>query len=88
MEHIPEDRLPGLIANVLTHLAPDGLWVMSVSTQEGFHHVTVRPREWWVDLFARHGLTHDDRVRAHFGDDWVRGPKQNAPESFHLCLKR
>jgi SAM-dependent methyltransferase len=89
MEHLPEERLPTLIVNVLWHLEPAGLWIMSVSTQQGGpHHVTVKPREWWVALFERHGLVNDQGLVHYFGDDWIRGPNQNAPQSFHLILKR
>jgi 2-polyprenyl-3-methyl-5-hydroxy-6-metoxy-1,4-benzoquinol methylase len=88
MEHIPEQGLDQLVHNVLAHLATGGMWVMSVSTQHGFHHVTVRHRQWWLDLFAKWGLVNDEGLVARFGDDWVRGPNQNAPESFHLILKR
>jgi SAM-dependent methyltransferase len=88
MEHIPEDGLDQLAKNVLSHLAPNGVWIMSVSTQVGFHHVTVKHRGWWLELFAKHGLTNDDGLVRHFNDDWIRGPSQGAPESFHLCLRR
>lgn len=88
MEHIPEEGLDRLIRNVLDHLAPGGIWVMSVSTQTGFHHVTVRDQPWWLELFARYGLANDHRAVRHFGSEWVRGPQQNAPGSFHLVLKR
>ncbi len=88
MEHIPEARLPQFINNILQHLAEDGAWIMSVSTQLGIHHCTVHDREWWLRLFSEHGLVNDDVAVRHFGDDWIRGPQQNAPESFHLILKR
>jgi SAM-dependent methyltransferase len=89
MEHLPEERLPTLVDNVLRHLKPEGLWIMSVSSQSGGpHHQTVKSREWWVTLFERHGLANDQEKVHYFGDDWIRGPNQNAPQSFHLILKR
>lgn len=87
MEHIPEEGLPQLAKNVHNHLAGGGLWVVSVSTQQGFHHVTVKPREWWLKRMGELGFSHREGVHARFTlDDWVRGPRQNAPDSFHLCL--
>lgn len=88
MEHLPEERLDQVVQNVLNHLAEGGVWIMSVSTQYGDYHSTVKPRDWWLELFARHGLAHDHSLVEYFGDDWVRGPNQNAPCSFHLCVKR
>lgn len=88
MEHIPEAGLPGLCDNVRRHLTADGLWIMSVSLQRGFHHMTVRPRTWWLGMFAREGFANRDDLVAYFQNDWVRGPLQGAPESFHLVLGR
>lgn len=88
MEHIPEDGLPQMIDNVKKHLATGGVWIMSVSTQRGFHHVTVRDRRWWLELFKSHGLKHLHDWVDYFGNDWIRGPHQNAPDSFHLILTR
>ncbi len=88
MEHIPEERLPGLCDNVRRHLAPGGIWVMSVSKQHGPHHVCVHDRAWWQGLFAREGFVEAPEVLGLFGlEDWVRGPLQNAPESFHFVLR-
>jgi cyclopropane fatty-acyl-phospholipid synthase-like methyltransferase len=87
MEHIPEAGLPQLCENVRRHLGTGGLWFMSVSRQVGFHHVTVRDRPWWLALFARNGLAdRPDVVEKFAPEDWVRGPLQNAPDSFHLVL--
>lgn len=94
MEHIPEAGLSQLIANVLAHLKVGGFWLMSVSEQvDGHFHQTVHPMQWWVELFARHGLRHDPSLRARFDGTFVRGPEQTpwaivAPNSFHLALVR
>lgn len=94
MEHISENELPQLIQNVLSHLKPDGLWVMSVSTQVDHHfHRTTKGREWWTEMFASYGLHHQADVWDKFHPDWVRGPMKTpwaitADDSFHLCLKR
>jgi hypothetical protein len=52
---------------------------MSVSTQVGPHHVTVR-RASGGSPCSPHGLAHHQDLVDHFGDDWVRGPNQNAPQ--------
>ncbi len=88
MEHIPEERLGQVCENIRRHLSPSGLWVMSVSTEVGYHHVTVKSKEWWASMFVANGFENDAAAVAHFGEDWVRGPKQGAPGSFHLVLKR
>jgi hypothetical protein len=86
MEHIGEDGLDQLITNVLSHLMPDGIWAMSISQQEGFHHRTVRGREWWLARFAQYGLGHDQKVLDHFGTNLPRGLED--PSSFHLMVRR
>ncbi len=86
MEHIPEDRLSQLIDNVLEHLMPDGIWAMSISSQQGYHHRTLRERPWWLELFESRGLFNDHKVTSVIGRDWPRGP--NEPDSFNLALRR
>jgi hypothetical protein len=89
MEHIPEAGLPQLCGNVVVHLQDQGLWIASVSTlNKPPHHVTVKAKEWWLAMFANHGFENDEGIVSYFGDDWVRGPLQNAPESFHVVLRK
>ncbi len=94
MEHFSEAELPGVIANVLAHLAPRGVWVMSVSTEvDNNFHRCVHRMDWWLAAFAAAGLTHRPAVRARFDPDFVRGPLATpwaiqAPGSFHLVLMR
>jgi cyclopropane fatty-acyl-phospholipid synthase-like methyltransferase len=87
MEHIKEEDLTGLCQNVRRHLHRDGYWIMSVSEQQGEHHVCVHGPEWWKNLMGRGGFENVSERVTYFGDDWIRGPKQNAPQSFHLILK-
>ena len=88
MEHIPTQRLPILCENVRHHLAPGGLWILSVSHSTEDHHVTNRPRPWWEEQFQRERFTHHPWLNEYFGQDWVRGPQQDAPQSTHFCLTR
>ena len=91
LEHIKTEDLPSVIENIKRHLAPSGLCIFSISTDEEIIngiklHQTVEKREWWIDLFARHGLHHLEPFNEWFATQYVRGPKYNAPGSFHLIL--
>ncbi|MGD9647922.1 MAG: class I SAM-dependent methyltransferase [Pirellulales bacterium] len=100
MEHIPEASLPTLLENIRSHLAPDGWVLCSIATfldvdeKHGWiYHVTVKPREWWVEQFAKAGLvaTEQDCIGKY---DWVRGSGQCFGDwteeqglGFHLALR-
>lgn len=91
MEHIAEKDLEAVAGNVRKHLAPTGMWIMSVSPNEevinGVRlHQTVQPREWWIRRFAALGFTHVPAYVNYFNTQFIRGPKYNAPGSFHLVL--
>jgi len=91
MEHIAEHDLPKVAANVRKHLRPTGLWIMSVSPNEeiinGMRlHQTVRPKSWWVERFEQLGFYHLEDHTRYFSTQFVRGPKYDAPGSFHLVL--
>jgi len=99
LEHIPEERLSGLITNVRTHLNPGGMFVGSVALfPEGdpfkgiVYHVTLKQKTWWLDRWAEHGFTeladHPFEVQ-----DFVRGHGQGIKnwdprdgDGFHLVL--
>ena len=91
MEHIKTADLPKLIENIKKHLKPSGLWIMSISPNEEVVngvtlHQTVQPKAWWIDMFAKSGLTHLEEYDGYFNTQYVRGPKYNGPGSFHLIL--
>jgi SAM-dependent methyltransferase len=93
MEHIATPDLPRLAGNVIKHLSPDGLWIMSVSSRpdiiNGVNlHQTVQPKSWWIDTFAQLGLVHRKEYVRYFNTQFVRGPKYFADGSFHLVLSR
>jgi len=93
IEHIKEQNLPQVCQNVLRHLRPGGLWIMSVSPNpeviEGrVLHQTVQGADWWLNFFRQQGLENHPELVQYFDCDWVRGPLQNAPGSFHLILSR
>lgn len=93
MEHIATPDIPAVLDNIERHLLPDGLVVMSISTTPehvgGLHlHQTVQNREWWLRLFQQRGLTHLPAYDAYFNTQYIRGPRQGAPGSFHVVLVR
>lgn len=63
LEHIPEASFPQFFRNVVGHMADDGFFVASVATFEDWDpatgavwHVTVKPREWWLEKIETAGL--------------------------------
>jgi len=90
LEHFTEEQLPTLLANVKRHLDPDrGLFVVSIHLHSCLidgveYHPTVRPEWWWRDLLRTNGFFLLDRALEYFDEDWVRGPHQNTPGSFHV----
>lgn len=62
LEHIPEEGLGALFSNISAQLTDDGYFIGSVSLLEYNdptgrpYHVTLKPREWWVEAFASGGL--------------------------------
>ncbi|NDG30469.1 class I SAM-dependent methyltransferase [bacterium] len=57
LEHIPEERLPGLIANLVKNLKPDGFFICGIADfeDEGYH-VTLHDKEWWIKFFEQHKM--------------------------------
>jgi SAM-dependent methyltransferase len=92
-EHIHISKLKAVMNNIRWHLAPDGFVFGSISevpyTWNGVDfHQTVRPRHWWLTIFAELGWRHRADIEDHFGDEWVRGPHsaQPVPQSFPFAL--
>jgi len=91
IEHIAEDDLSRVAENVMKHLSPMGLWIMSVAPFEdvinGIRlHQTVQAKPWWVKKFRSLGLVHMEEYVKYFNTQYVRGPKYGGPPSFHLIL--
>lgn len=92
IEHIREEHIAAVVANIDRHLAPGGVCVMSISDEHEIvdgqdYHFTVQPREWWLRKFESLGLVHRDSVEDFFDQDLIRGPLQGA-KSFPLFLTR
>jgi cyclopropane fatty-acyl-phospholipid synthase-like methyltransferase len=88
LEHIAEEDLKPMFANLLWHLKPDGRMIFSISKNPEFWHVCVHDESWWDDKFKTFGLHNRPDLVEYFGDNWVRGPSQGAPNSFHVVLER
>ncbi len=63
LEHIQESSLSQLLSNIRDHLSPRGIFCASVATFEcadqatgAVWHVTVKPRQWWIDKLQAAGL--------------------------------
>lgn len=76
-EHIPEERVPTLMDNIVKHMADDGLVLLNIPDVDAIEdwHVNLKPREWWDETFARYGfrisqagldIMRRERVRSEF----------------------
>lgn len=90
-EHIAEAQLPGVIENILRHLAPGGFVLASIATFDDINngvqlHQTVQRKDWWIKTFDRYGLAQSKALEGYFHFDTVRG----APigPSFSIALTR
>ena len=92
LEHIPEERLAGVFANIDRHLEPHGLLIVSVATipddwQGHTYHATVRPAEWWVERLRVAGFGLVPELTEYFAPDWVRGPLTGNGSSLCAVLR-
>jgi len=101
LEHIPTEKLSTLIDNISQHLEPDGIVVVSVDTAPdsnpvtgAVYHVTLQPKNWWLEQFAKAGLVECER-HPFTTRDYVRGHGMGLTdwdpadgEGFHLVLRR
>lgn len=101
LEHIPDDRIEPVMANIARHLAPGGWVLFSIATFRDYcpttgveWHRTVRPRAWWEARFTALGFvpSRDHRFGPY---DWLRGSGNGRhdwkPEDgmgFHIALRR
>lgn len=88
LEHIPEPDLDEMITQFKKHLSPKGLAIFSISPNQEFWHVCVHDREWWLSRFLKHNLICREVLVGYFDPDWIRGPLQEAPNSFHVVLQK
>lgn len=102
LEHIPEHLLSGLLKNVVAHMGDRSLFMASVAMfpdedkEMGISwHVTVKPRDWWMDKFRQAGLVPASlpfdsldmpRGSGLYSHDWsaIKAPHLG----FHVILRR
>ena len=68
LEHIQEQDLPQLLTNIKTHLQDGGHLVCSIATfEDAGYHVTIKPEDWWDELFSNHGMIKVDDLISTYG---------------------
>lgn len=77
-EHIAQEGIPGICANILRHLEPGGIVMASIATYADVVngvtlHQTVRMRPWWEETFLRYGLERQRAVERYFNFDMLNG---------------
>ena len=94
-EHIPGEKIAGLLENVKRHMTEDGVLAVSICrisaglTAEGIeHHITIRPEEWWMEVLTDNGFVKDEELTAYFDPDWVRGPINGVVGSLCMVLRQ
>ena len=93
MEHLEIPGIEGLCKNVLNHLEDEGIWVMSICYVDDIIngvnlHRTVKQKDWWVEKFNSLGLYHLPQLENYFHQQYIRGNRYAAPNSFHLVLTK
>jgi SAM-dependent methyltransferase len=91
LEHIDEGDIGSVSENIRRHVLPTGLVFASISTHEfeaagARLHRTVKGRDWWTARLAENGLHAVNDYWAFFNGHFVRGPRQDTPDSFNLIL--
>lgn len=100
LEHIPQESMDGLFDNIRRHLRPGGYFFGSVCLLPdenpitgAVYHVSLYPREWWLERFARFDL-YELADHSFEIEDYVRGNATGLTEwdprhggGFHLVLQ-
>ncbi len=93
LEHIKEADLSAVCENLYKNLSDNGLCIFSISNSSDIIrgvelHQTIKPKQWWIDLFQENGFIFRPEYEDYFNSQYIRGIKQNAPYSFHLILSK
>ena len=91
MEHIEEKDFPELMNNVKNHLYDNGLCIFSISLVDDIIngvnlHRTVKNKKWWYEMFKSHNFFILDGFKNYFNEQYIRGKKYGAPNTFHVIL--
>ncbi len=103
MEHIADEDLPRLFANIHAHLAPDGLFIGSISmvpdddpVTGARYHRTVQGRAWWearfaelgLPMLASHGFAFEDFCRGTGNGPMDPSYRDMPGNGFHFVARR
>lgn len=57
-EHLPADCAKTFVENIVNHMAQGSILVFTaaIPDQPGDNHVNCQPKEYWTQLFTKHGL--------------------------------
>lgn len=79
VEHIEEQDLRGVWANIRQHLRPGGLFIVSTPSniyrppkRRLDHHRTRKNRRWWEKTITAAGFARSIGYETYFAPDWVR----------------
>ncbi|HEY8966239.1 MAG TPA: class I SAM-dependent methyltransferase [Candidatus Methylacidiphilales bacterium] len=92
LEHLTEEGFDAFLLNLRKHLDPErGLFIGSVSLDSSKHegeelHQTIQPESWWLQKIRDAGFKLLEPALLYFDLDWLRGPIQAAPGSFHVVF--
>lgn len=91
LEHIEEHDLPMLFGNIKKHLQETGICIVSICYVDDYIngvnlHRTVKPKAWWLEKVKSFGFHHLQAFESYFSEQYVRGKRYGAPDTFHLIL--
>jgi 2-polyprenyl-3-methyl-5-hydroxy-6-metoxy-1,4-benzoquinol methylase len=69
-EHLEAEYAPHLVALLASANCPI-VFTAAPPGQDGNHHVNCQPREYWLELFAAHGVLHDVGRTCKLQSRWV-----------------
>ncbi len=68
-EHLDEKDAPGLVRLLCTGLCPI-VFTAAPPGQDGHHHVNCQEPRYWIEMFARHGVTLDEVATVQLRRRW------------------
>lgn len=68
-EHLEAALAPHLVELLAAPGCPI-VFTAAGPNQDGHHHVNCQPKDYWLDLFARHGIIEDERATAELRARW------------------
>ncbi len=92
-EHIKYDDILKIFTNINNHSNEKTVLIFTISTDDciinGVNlHQTVKPKEWWVNLFDDLGWTLNLDLMNYFNEQYLRGPQMGLENSFGIILTK